>query len=328
MNPRESGTPAPAGAPEPGPAAAAYRGRFAPSPTGPLHFGSLVAALGSWLQARACRGHWLVRIEDIDPPREVPGAADDILRTLEVFGLHWDEEVTYQSARIPRYLEVLDTLQAQRLAYRCVCTRKEIEAYNLARLGHPSRVYPGLCRLGPARKRRRYAVRLLTGDDPVTIEDMLQGVLSQVLATEVGDFVLRRRDGLVAYQLAVVVDDAEQSISEVVRGCDLLDSTPRQVFLQRALGLPVPRYMHLPVAEASPGTKLSKQTGASPVDPSRRSLLLWKALEFLEQAPPRELRRADAREILDWATSNWRPGRLTGRRSRSAPSPKSLAATQ
>lgn len=244
-----------------------YRGRFAPSPTGPLHFGSLVSAVASYLDAREHSGEWLVRIEDVDVPRTVPGAADSILCDLEHFGFRWDGPVMYQSQRTAAYKEALERLKAADVVYPCGCSRKEIEGER----------YPGTCAKGlpPGKTGRAWRVRV-TGE----------------LTGSVGDFVLVRADGYFAYQLAVVVDDAAQGITDVVRGADLLDSTPRQVYLQGLLGYPTPRYVHVPVVLAQDGQKLSKQTGALALDRERAGELLWDALEFLGRSPARDLRAA------------------------------------
>lgn len=284
---------------------APYRGRFAPSPTGPLHFGSLVAAVGSYLQARAKRGEWLIRIEDIDPPREVSGATDQILFALEGFGLEWDGEPLYQSQRFERYQEHLTQLLDDRLAYPCDCSRRVAQARSIA-LGLPDGRYNGRCRAAPPARKGAVAIRLLTDDRLLTLNDPLQGALSQRVESEVGDFVLRRADGLYAYQLAVVIDDAAQAISEVVRGSDLFDSTPRQMLLQQQLGLATPDYLHLPVVLNGEGQKLSKQNLAPPLDPRQPAEPLWQALAFLGQSPPIDLRAAPPREQLAWATFHWR----------------------
>lgn len=292
-----------------------YRGRFAPSPTGPLHFGSLVAALASYLRARTNRGRWLVRIEDLDPPREVPGAADDILRTLEALGLQWDEAVMYQSTRSEAYQAALDALREQGRAYPCACTRSEIAALrNTSAGGEP--IYPGTCRNGLPPGRRARAWRVLTTGEPLQFVDAVQGPQAQCLSQVCGDFVIRRADRLFAYQLAVVVDDAEQDITEVVRGCDLLDSTPRQMHLQRLLNLATPSYLHVPVALDDRGEKLSKQTGARPLDRRQGGLALWQALDFLGQQPPPALCGAPATEVLRWALAHWRSGAVPAVRGR------------
>jgi glutamyl-Q tRNA(Asp) synthetase len=295
-----------------------YRGRFAPSPTGPLHFGSLVAAVGSWAEARAGAGEWLVRMEDLDPPREVPGAAAEILGTLESLGLEWDGPVVYQSLRAAAYRTALDALQRQGLLFPCACTRKEIADSAITALDG-SLVYPGTCRRGlpPGRPARATRVRVDAG--ATEFEDGLQGRVRQDLARDVGDFVLVRADGLFAYQLAVVVDDAAQAVTDVVRGADLLDSTPRQRFLQQLLGFPTPRYLHLPVAVDARGEKLSKQTLAAPVDGSRPAAALAAALRFLGQSPPAGLDRASGRTVLEWAVAHWDRRRIPARRAIAVP---------
>ncbi len=259
----------------------AYRGRFAPSPTGPLHFGSLVAAAASWLDARAAGGRWLLRMEDLDSPRVQPGAAGEILGTLRQLGLHWDGEVTYQSARSARYDEALQRLSAH--TYWCGCTRREIADSSLGLAADGAAIYPGTCRDGLPAGRPRRALRLRVDDARIVFTDRVQGRREQVLSRDVGDFVLYRADGQHAYQLAVVVDDAAQGITDVVRGADLIDSTARQIYLQRLLGLPTPRYLHVPVAVNAAGEKLSKQTGAEPIDVSRPAHELRRALAFLGQ---------------------------------------------
>jgi glutamyl-Q tRNA(Asp) synthetase len=286
-------------------ASASHRGRFAPSPTGPLHFGSLVAAVGSFLQARAHGGAWLVRIEDIDPPREVAGAAAEILRTLEACGLHWDGPVVYQSRRTEAYRAALDALRRAGALYGCACTRREIADSSVA--GAEGLVYPGTCRAGPAAGRTPRALRVRTDDRVIEFTDLWQGVIRRNLETDYGDFVVKRADGLFAYQLAVVVDDAEQGITEVVRGADLLESTPRQIHLQRLLHLPTPRYAHLPVAVNAQGEKLSKQTLAPPVDRNNPLPLLVRALDFLGQQPPVELLEGEIESLWRWAVRHWQP---------------------
>jgi glutamyl-Q tRNA(Asp) synthetase len=281
-----------------------YRGRFAPSPTGPLHFGSLVAALGSYLDARAHDGDWLVRMEDLDPPRAAPGAAADILRTLESLGLHWNGAILHQSERRDAYQAALAGLARHGSTYPCACTRREIGDSALAGVDG-SLVYPGTCRNGLPSGRTARATRLRVDDAAIEFDDAVQGRIRQQLATDVGDFVLRRADGLFAYQLAVVVDDAAQGITDVVRGADLLDSTPRQILLQRLLGAPTPRYLHLPVATNAAGEKLSKQTRAPPIDRARPGAALVAALEFLGQRPESRLVDAPAAEILACATARW-----------------------
>lgn len=280
-----------------------YRGRFAPSPTGPLHLGSLISAVASYCQAKKHNGTWLVRMEDIDSAREQAGAADDILKTLEAYGLHWDESVSYQSQRHPLYEYALDELRAQRAIYPCACSRKEIQ-----QLAHEEEFlrYPGTCRNGISNGRPARALRVKTDNQPIEFEDLIQGHFSQYLNQAVGDFVLKRADGLYAYQLAVVIDDAEQRITEIVRGADLLDNTPRQRLLQSLLSLPHPQYAHVPIAVNSRGEKLSKQTRAAPIQPQQSLELLIQALAFLGQSPPPASNFMHNRDVLDWAVSHWR----------------------
>jgi glutamyl-Q tRNA(Asp) synthetase len=273
-----------------------YVGRFAPSPTGPLHFGSLVAALASWLDCRRAGGRWLLRMEDLDRPRVMPGAADAILRQLEALGLEWDGPVVYQSARLELYVEALRKLKGH--TYPCACSRKELEDSALAIDG--SRIYPGTCSGGLAQGRTARAVRLRTDSAPIQFTDRVQGEIAQSVAREVGDFVLRRADGIIAYQLAVVVDDAAQGVTDVVRGADLLDSTARQIHLQRLLGAATPRYMHVPVATNAAGEKLSKQTRA----PDAQLGNIPRALEFLGLLAPAGIA---GKELLEWAVRHWDP---------------------
>lgn len=281
-----------------------YTGRFAPSPTGPLHFGSLVAALASWMDARAAGGRWLVRMEDLDGPRVQPGAADEILRALERLGLAWDGPVIYQSLRTAAYEAALRDLQ--RHTYWCGCTRREIADSAVGPARDGAQIYPGTCRDGlPAGKARR-ALRVRARGE-VAFEDRVQGRQAQSLERDVGDFVVFRADGQFAYQLAVVVDDAAQGVTDVVRGADLLDSTGRQIFLQHLLGLPTPRYLHVPVAVNAAGEKLSKQTGAPPLDLAHPERLLREALKFLGQPPSAD---------LDEAVANWDAGEVPRQRYR------------
>lgn len=278
-----------------------YRGRFAPSPTGPLHFGSLVAAVMSWLDARVAGGEWLVRIEDVDTPRTVPGAADEILRTLEAFGLAWDGEVVCQSRRTARYEAALERLRAAGHIYGCRCSRREIADSGLP--GLEGAIYPGTCRTLGLRAAPGIALRMIAPVEPVTFLDRAMGTISQDVSRDIGDFVVRRRDGLFAYQLAVVVDDADQGITDVVRGADLLWSTPRQILLQRALGYPTPRYLHFPVVTNASGEKLSKQTGAEAIDVSQAPALLRAALDFagvqaVEPGDPAAMLAQATREIV------------------------------
>ena len=297
------------------------RGRFAPTPSGPLHFGSLVAALASHLDARAHRGEWLVRIEDIDPPRERPGAADVILSQLERLGLHWDGPVLRQSTRRDAYQDAIDRLLRLGQLRRCTCSRAALAALpeNRARapgedLYHPTEcvgIEPGLG--------GRYALRLRVADGEIEFVDRAQGRQSANVARTHGDFVLRRRDGLYAYQLAVVVDDAEQGILDIVRGMDLLTSTPRQVLVQEALGFARPSYMHIPLAVDESGRKLSKSGDAPAVALASPGVQLAAALRFLGQQPPADLWGEDAAEVLQWGIANWRPEGFTGVTRRPVP---------
>lgn len=281
-----------------------YRGRFAPTPSGPLHFGSLVAALASFLDARHAGGEWLLRVEDIDPPRCPPGTADIILKQLEAFGLHWDGPIHWQHERDAAYQAALDALIAQGLAYRCSCSRRQWRAHA---------IYPGWCRDGVREPHKPVAWRLRSdrGLRPVTWEDRLFGHQHFDPAL-FGDVVLKRKDGLWAYQLAVVVDDAAQGISDVVRGFDLLDNTPWQRQLQHALGLPEPRYLHLPLILGPDGQKLSKQNHAPPLPESEHAArpLLHAALVALDQAPPDALAESPVSEQLSWALSHWSVARI------------------
>ena len=272
--------------PAAGSPAPAYRGRFAPSPTGDLHFGSLVAAVGSFADARAHGGLWLVRMEDLDLARQVKGAADSILRALDAFGLTWDGPVLYQRTRREAYEEALERLHRLELAFPCGCSRQEVAAAGQA--GAEGPVYPGTCRGGLPRGRRPRAIRVRTESPPIGFQDRIQGFRTQDIAREVGDFVVRRADGIPAYQLAVVVDDAFQGVNQVVRGADLAGSAPRQMLLQRYLGLPAPSYAHLPLALDERGNKLSKSCAAAPVDPRDPLPSLMQAWSFLGQIPMEE----------------------------------------
>ena len=282
-----------------------YRGRFAPSPTGPLHFGSLVAATGSYLDARANGGEWLVRIEDIDAPRTVPGAAEDILKTLEGFGFEWDGEVVFQSRRIDLYHAALVRLQLAGHVYPCACSRSAIAAATSRNSIDGGLLYPGTCRAGLKEGAAARAWRLWVPDREFVLHDRVQGESRQNLERDVGDFVLLRADGQYAYQLAVVVDDADQGVNAVVRGVDLLDSTLRQRWLQQCLELPSPNYAHLPVAVNANGEKLSKQTRAEAVRFGQGSAVLAQVLEFLGYRVPAELCRAPTAEFWHWAIGEW-----------------------
>jgi glutamyl-Q tRNA(Asp) synthetase len=291
-----------------------YRGRFAPSPSGPLHFGSLLAAVASYCEARAHGGQWLVRIEDVDRPRTVPGAADSILRTLECYGFAWDGAVMRQSERSSAYAQALQPLRAHGMVFPCACSRREIADSSLNASGEP--IYPGTCRNGLAPGRAGRSLRLRVGHTSVEFADAVQGRITQSLEHEVGDFVLQRADGCFAYQLAVVVDDAEQGITDVVRGADLLGSTPRQIYLQHLLGLATPRYAHVPVAVNAAGEKLSKQTLARAIEPEQASRQLVAALRFLGQDAPGGLAGATPADVWQWAASQWRLARVPRKRSR------------
>ena len=272
-----------------------YIGRFAPSPSGPLHFGSAVAALASFLQARSRGGHWTVRIEDIDPPREQAGASAAILDALTALGLQWDGPVTFQSHRASAYDEALAQLDAADLTFPCACTRKQLG-------GGP---YAGACREGIAPGQVGRSVRLRVDAAEIHFEDEVQGHYGQDLAREVGDFILLRADGLYSYHLAVVIDDAAAGVTEIVRGVDLIDSTPRQIHLQTALGVETPAYVHFPVVLNAAGSKLSKQTFAKPIDVRSPSRVLFESLSFLRQQPPRALLGAPPEEILAWGVVHW-----------------------
>ena len=280
-----------------------YIGRFAPSPTGPLHIGSMLAALGSYLQARHQQGKWLVRIEDLDPPREVPGASDDILRTLERYHLYWDDDIVYQHKRHERYREILDTLQQNQLLYPCTCSRKLIQ--ETALVGPLGMIYPGTCRVKKTSLSHQYSLRLILPDTKSVFKDAIQPEINLNLRREIGDVVLKRADGFFAYHLAVVVDDNDQQITEVVRGSDLLYSTPVHLILQYYLEFKTPTYVHLPILLNQKGEKLSKQTGAKKVDIKNIESTLIFLLQCLGQKPPADLHDASVDEILHWATSHW-----------------------
>ena len=261
-----------------------YIGRFAPSPTGPLHAGSLVAVLASYLDSRAHHGRWLIRIEDVDEVRTVAGAAEDIIQTLAAFGMRSDDEILWQSTRKIRYSDAFDKLGSA--VYACACSRKEIADSRVTLAADGAVIYPGTCRngLAPGRTPRAWRVRVPAATDPhalIEFDDRWQGLISENLAEHVGDFVLKRADGFWAYQLAVVVDDAEQGVTDIVRGADLLESTARQIYLQRLLGFSTPRYLHVPAVVNDRGEKLSKQTGARPLDVRNPINALMEAAEHL-----------------------------------------------
>lgn len=284
-----------------------YTGRFAPSPTGPLHFGSLVTAVGSYLEAKSRNGKWLLRVENLDASREVPGASEEILRTIEALGMEWDGEPMYQNHRKAAYEAAVFALESRNLVYPCFCSRKEIADSSIRGIEGP--VYPGTCRTR-FNKNQAGARRVRTDSTLIEFTDALHGRMGQRLERDIGDFVLCRSDGVFAYQLAVVVDDAEQGITHVVRGEDLLNSTPRQIYLQRLLGYHTPLYMHLPVVTNAKGEKLSKQTCAPPVDISHPLPQLMMALRFLGQTPPPELMRGSVKTLWKWAIYNWKPEAL------------------
>jgi len=290
-----------------------YVGRFAPSPTGPLHIGSLTTAVASYLDARQAGGKWLVRMDDIDPPREVPGAANEILRALEALALHWDGSVLYQSSRLEAYYAAARRLLAAKLAFRCSCSRKALRAKHATGCAHPNR-YPGTCR-----KRRAHgsatAIRVRVDAPDGAFEDGLQQAPTKDVYDAVGDYVILRRDGLPAYHLACVLDDAWQGVTSVVRGSDLLESTAVHRHLQRVLELQAPRYFHLPVLVNEAGQKLSKQTGALAVDLSNPGKLADTVLRYLGLEPPMELRGASALDHWGWARNHWRIDALKGLRT-------------
>ena len=281
-----------------------YVGRFAPTPSGFLHFGSLVAALASWLDARAGGGRWLLRMEDIDPPREAPGARDAILQTLERYALHWDGEVVYQSQRHGAYAEVVERLFSQGLAYACTCSRKQLEGFN--------GIYPGFCR-NAGHARTGAAIRLRVPELNYRFTDRVQGHFEQHLGREVGDFIIQRRDGLYAYQLAVVLDDAWQGVTDIVRGADLLDNTPRQLYLQELLGFSQPRYLHIPLIIQPDGHKLGKSYRSPPLAHDQATPLLLRALRALGQETSPELRGATPAQVLAVARERWRPEAIARR---------------
>ncbi|MBI5462062.1 MAG: tRNA glutamyl-Q(34) synthetase GluQRS [Gammaproteobacteria bacterium] len=293
-----------------------YVGRFAPSPTGPLHFGSLTTAIASFLDARSQGGRWRVRMEDVDKPREQPGAADAILRALDAFALHWDGPVLYQSQRLELYHDAVEHLRVAGRTFACTCTRREIadSAAPPFLAGQEGPIYPGTCRPGIRNGIRNdlptRALRVHVDAEPIGFEDRLQGYFEQNLARDVGDFVIVRADGFIAYQLAVVADDAAQGITHVVRGSDLLFSTPRQILLQRLLGYATPRYLHLPIAVDDSGEKLSKQTFAAPIDGLQPQRAVCAALMFLGQDLPPDAEYLSLTALWDYAGAHWNPERI------------------
>jgi glutamyl-Q tRNA(Asp) synthetase len=289
-------------------------GRFAPSPTGPLHFGSLVAAVASYCDARQRGGQWLLRIEDVDHTRSIKGASDDIMRTLAAYGFAWDGEVLYQSRRSALYQQVLEQLQAQALVYACTCSRKEI-ADSSTMQGIEGAIYPGTCRIHAVANDTAAAWRLKTQAAPVSFTDLIQGYQQHALATAIGDFVLKRADGVFSYQLAVVVDDALQGVTHIVRGADLLNSTTRQIYLQQLLSYATPQYAHIPVVINRDGQKLSKQTLAQalPVDNIQATLIaaLTFLQPFLQQPLPPNIQTYSVAAIWQWALSHWKLPQIT-----------------
>jgi glutamyl-Q tRNA(Asp) synthetase len=289
-----------------------YIGRFAPSPTGPLHFGSLVSALASYLDAHHNGGKWLVRMEDLDPPRELAGAADAILRCLEDYGLEWDDSVLYQSQRWDIYEDYLNRLRQQDLLYPCDCTRQDLQTMG--------GIYNGRCRTRHVDNSLPHAHRLKLYDlpagfsynDELRFTDVIQGEQFQNLRTQAGDQILKRKDGLYAYQLAVVVDDIEQGITHTIRGSDLLEVTARQIFLFQLLDAAVPAFGHVTLANQPNGQKLSKQNLAPALALKDAGTNLWQALAFLGQNPPRELCGAKPTELLDWGKANWKRNAIRG----------------
>lgn len=288
----------------------AYVGRFAPSPTGPLHFGSLVAAVASYLDAKTNNGKWLVRIEDLDKPREVKGAAEAIIQCLDTYGFVWDDKIIYQSQRNEAYSNAFATLVNKKLIYPCTCTRKEI-ADSSSQIGIEGVVYPSTCLTHPTKPNAPIAWRIKTEDKFIHFNDEVQGKISQNIKFDVGDFVVKRADGLFAYQLAVVIDDAEQGVTHIVRGADLLNSTPRQIYLQKLLCLNQPHYAHIPIVINNEGQKLSKQTLATDLSSSETSVMLFNALKFLNQNPPPTLVNSDITTCWHWAFENWNRDSIT-----------------
>ncbi len=279
-----------------------YIGRFAPTPSGLLHFGSLIAALASFLDARHAGGQWLLRIEDLDQTRSQADAERQILQALEDFGLEYDGTPVRQSERLELYRAQTERWLEQGLAYYCDCPRRA--------LLEQGPVYPGTCSRRHLGASADHAVRVRVDDQAITCHDRLQPPLTQSLARELGDFIIRRRDGVYAYQLAVVLDDIDQGITDVVRGADLLDSTPRQIWLYRLLGQPAPRYLHVPLIMREDGEKLSKRLGSAPLRADQAPHTLWRALRALAQPIPTDLRGAPVAQQLAWAIAHWQPDRL------------------
>lgn len=281
-----------------------YKGRFAPSPSGALHFGSLIAAMGSYLQAKDQQGEWIIRIDDIDPPREQAGATDHILKTLESFGFEWDGDVVYQSKNLQRYQAAVNDLINEKFAYPCSCSRSSI----IKRTGHIKGhiIYPGYCRNGVLDPSSEYNIRLRCNNEQVSFDDAIQGKQEINLENKNGDFILQRRDQYFSYHLASGIDDAEQGITEVVRGADLLFCTPCHIHVQHSLNLTSPKYCHLPIAVNKAGQKLSKQSYAEAIKAEESVALLYKTLKFLGQMPSLELREGSQKDIWSWAKTHWR----------------------
>jgi glutamyl-Q tRNA(Asp) synthetase len=278
-----------------------YIGRFAPSPTGQLHLGSVYTALASFLEARSCGGLWKLRFDDLDTPRNVKGADSAILHTLDALGLHWDGQVDYQHLHLNEYEAALADLIAQNKVYRCACSRKNI-----------SHVYAQTCRHAFVSPQTPHSLRLLVGNQDIHFHDKLQGHIIQHIATHYGDFILKRKDSIIAYQFAVVLDDSRQQVTNVVRGFDLLDETPKQCYLQHCLNLPALTYCHVPILVDKSGKKLSKTTLASAVDISSPSHVLFQLLMWLHQNPPFELKYARVDDLLAWAITYWDSKKLIG----------------
>ena len=287
-----------------------YIGRFAPTPSGPLHLGSIITALASYLDARAKAGKWLLRIDDLDTPRVKPGAIDSIFYTLDALKLHWDDEVLYQSERHNAYYSALEVLHKQGLTYPCTCSRQNTKG----------KVYPGTCRNNTFPNQCQHSVRIRTEQEELVLKDLLQDDLAQNLERDIGDFVIRRADGIIAYHLAVVIDDAFQNITHMVRGADLMDSCPRQIYLQDKLRLKTPHYAHVPLAVYDNGKKMSKRYHADHVLLDRNpGKVIFFCLEFLGQEPPAELIQADLDELIQWGTANWKLLKVPVRKRAPAP---------
>lgn len=282
---------------------APYRGRFAPSPTGELHFGSLIAAVASYLQARANNGEWLVRIEDIDETRTVPQSDQHILQALDSFGFEWDGEVIYQSHRKKLYQDYLDQLITKDLIFACDCTRSQLRQ-KTEQPGNPN-VYPGICRQKSLSTRQPHALRCRTEQKDISFHDQIQGEYVVNLEKDCGDFIVKRRDGFFAYQLVVVIDDAEQGMTDIVRGADLLSATPQQIYLQQLFSMPATCYAHLPIAMHDNGNKLSKSHQDLAVRHQSPAEILCSALAFLNQQPPADLLKCSLEEIWGWASQHW-----------------------